>query len=184
MRSKTANPKTYGAEQLECPSCDSGRIRTEWTDHRFNYGLEPEPIELRCKLPLRICEACGNQFMDHVGETLRHETVCRHLGVMTPREIQDLREKYGATQAQFSQLTGFGEASLSRWETGASIQSKTFDNYLFLLTVPENVQRLRSRTLTGTPSEDRQALQRRFRSIEITDARLNHQRLFVLRRAA
>jgi putative zinc finger/helix-turn-helix YgiT family protein len=155
-----------------------------WIEHRFNYGLDPQAIELRCKLPLRICEVCGNQFIDHVGETIRHETVCRHLGVMTPQEVQDLRETYHATQAQFSQLTGLGEASLSRWETGASIQSKAFDSYLFLLTVPENVQRLRSRILAATSAEGRQALQQRFGSIEITAARLTQQRRFVLRPAA
>jgi putative zinc finger/helix-turn-helix YgiT family protein len=155
-----------------------------WIEHRFNYGLDPQAIELHCELPLRICEACGNQFIDHVGETIRHETVCRHLGVMTPREVRDLREKYEVTQAQFSQLTGLGEASLSRWETGASIQTKAFDSYLFLLTIPENVQRLRSRTLAAISTEGRRALQQRFGFIEITAARLNQQRQFVLRPAA
>jgi putative zinc finger/helix-turn-helix YgiT family protein len=184
MRSRMNTTGTGGPDEFECPSCDSNRIRTEWTEHRFNYGLGSDAIELRCQLPLRTCADCGNQFMDHVGETIRHDTVCRHLGVMTPAEVQASRERYEMTQAQFSQLTGIGEASQSRWETGASIQSKAFDNYLFLLAVPENVQRLKVRACGQDSLEGRPQLQQRFRSIEITDLRLIQQRSFLLRPAA
>ena len=40
------------------------------------------------------------------------------------------REKLGLTQKQFANLLGVGEATISRWESGAMIQSRAMDNFL------------------------------------------------------
>ena len=76
---------------------------------------------------------------------MRHEAVCRHLGVLTPKEIIAIRKSYGMSRAVFARLTGIGEASLARWENGLLIQSPAYDRFLFLLTFPENLERLKSR---------------------------------------
>jgi len=120
-------------------------------------------------------------FIDDVGQTIRHNTVCRHLGVMTPQEIQGLRERYGLTQAQFNQITGVGEASQSRWENGAAIQTRALDNYLFLLDFPENLVRLRTRRAEMNPGSGEPQAQQQFRCISVTDVRLTQQRRFLLR---
>jgi DNA-binding transcriptional regulator YiaG len=131
---------------------------------------------------VRICDGCGAEFVDEEGEEIRHDAVCRHLGVLTPREIQRLRERYGS-QAAFANLTGIGEASLSRWETGASIQSKAYDNYLRLLEKRQNVGFLVARLERG-PEVSQVAPTRKFRCIEINRTRLMAQASFVLRPAA
>ena len=40
------------------------------------------------------------------------------------------REKLGLTQKQFANLLGVGEATVSRWETGAQIQQRALDRFL------------------------------------------------------
>jgi putative zinc finger/helix-turn-helix YgiT family protein len=165
---------------LRCPDCN-GLIRTENVPHKFTYGVGPEAKELMCTLPLRVCDHCGAEYVDEVGEEVRHQAVCRYLGLLTPQEIQRLRERYG-TQAAFAGLTGIGEASLSRWETGASIQSKAYDNYLRLLHRPENIETL-SR-LRRTRPDEQVSVTNRFRCIEVNPVRLACKASFELRPAA
>lgn len=42
----------------------------------------------------------------------------RHMGILLPTEIRELRDRLGFTQKQMSELIGVGEKSYSRWETG------------------------------------------------------------------
>jgi putative zinc finger/helix-turn-helix YgiT family protein len=50
--------------------------------------------------------------------------------LLTPGEIRLGREKLGLTQKQFANLLGVGEATVSRWETGAQIQQRALDRFL------------------------------------------------------
>jgi putative zinc finger/helix-turn-helix YgiT family protein len=169
------------AAELRCSDCN-GPIRTEKIRHAFTYGVGPEAAELDCILPVRICDGCGAEYIDEVGEEIRHEAVCRHLRVLAPREIRTLREQYGS-QAAFANLTGLGEASLSRWETGASIQSRAYDNYLRLLLRPDNICALVS-LKRGPVTDEQLPIKNRFRCIEVNRTRLARQATFVLRPAA
>jgi putative zinc finger/helix-turn-helix YgiT family protein len=45
-------------------------------------------------------------------------------------EIRQGREKLALTQKQFANLLGVGEATVSRWETGAQIQQRAMDRFL------------------------------------------------------
>ena len=87
----------------------------------------------------------GFQFTAYVAEQLRHEAVCHHLGLMTPNEVKNLRQKYTYSQSEFSRVTRIGEASLSRWETGQLTQNAAYDQLLYLLTFSDNLERLRER---------------------------------------
>ena len=166
---------------INCPDCDSSRVSTRLTPHTFKYGVDDDSPELNCILPVRVCGDCGAEFVDEEGEVVRHEAVCRHLNVLTPKEVLKLRERVG-TQARFRELTGIGEASQSRWETGASLQTKAYDNYLFLLQYRENIERLEMRRQEQGAGLASNA--NRFRCIEITRNRLAQQRRFSLRPAA
>ena len=55
------------------------------------------------------------------------------LGLLTPEEIRQLRERMGLTQSQPLQISGIGEATISRWERGRLLQNRAMDNYLRLL---------------------------------------------------
>ncbi len=132
-----------------CPDCNSNRVVTEWIDHRFPYGRGENAVELCARIPVRRCEECGDQFLDAEAEDLMHEAVCRHLGVMTPREVRDIRRQGGGlSRAEFARITRRGEATIGRWERGELIQNAAYDQLLYLLTFPENLIRLRQRAET------------------------------------
>lgn len=94
------------------------------------------------RLPVLRCRDCSFEWFDDTAERLRHEAICRHLGVLSPSEIRAIREQRGWSQAKFAELTGLGKASLSRWESGQLIQNAGYDKLLRLLRYSDNLDRL------------------------------------------
>jgi DNA-binding transcriptional regulator YiaG len=84
-----------------------------------------------------ICTDCSLEYTDEAGERLRHEAICRHLGILSPAEIVAIRERYGLSRRQFAASTHIGLASLSRWESGEGTQNPAMDAYLRLLSRKE-----------------------------------------------
>jgi len=144
--SRNSNSKQSGSgtsEYISCPECGSGNVKTSEEEYSFPYGVGEYAVNLKPRVPIRTCSDCGFSFLDHFGEGICHEAVCKHLGVMTPSQIKALRGLYELTQAQFSEITKLGEATLSRWERGVVIQNQAYDNYLYLLGFKENFQMVR-----------------------------------------
>ena len=125
-----------------CPQC-GGVVATSWQKYRFSYGKDVAQTELEVEVPVRDCEECEESFLDWEAHEIQHGAVCEHLGVLSPKQVKDIRAKYGMSRSAFSELTGFGEASLSRWEKGSHIQNLANDRYLRLLRDPETVDELR-----------------------------------------
>lgn len=133
----------------------------------FPYRVSAtEIVELKANIPVRLCSACGFEYTDYHADDARHSAVCQYLGVLTPSEVMAVRKAYGMTRAQFAHVTRIGEASLARWETGELIQNPANDNYLRLLRIPENMERLQGKNTVPLPPEVvHQDLKERFRSI-------------------
>jgi len=130
---------------LHCPDCNAVDIETTHVDDSFTYGEGPIPATLHVRLPVRKCGNCGLTFLDREAEDLRHAAVCRHLGVMTPAEIRDIRARLRLSQSALASLTKLGTATISRWERGICIQNEAYDQFLYLLGFSDNVERLQQR---------------------------------------
>ena len=153
--------------------------------HTFSYGSGETAVELTVDLPVRRCGSCDTEYLDEVGEDLKHEALCDHFGVLPPDEIRRVREHYGMTRAEFAEITGIGEASLNRWENGINIQTHAYDRYLRLLASAGIMQHLQEMVQKGpTPRAVSSAGERQFRSLEITDDIRRDQENFRLRLVA
>lgn len=117
---------------IRCPDCD-GAATTVRHRYVFPYGRSESAVDVEVELPIRVCGACRFEFLDEEGERLKHEAVCGHLGVLSPRDVRGIRKRHGMTRAAFAAMTGLGETTLGRWETGAGIQSRANDQYLRIL---------------------------------------------------
>ena len=136
-RNDTLNHKGGDATTgRECPQCGENSLSTYRRRDTFEYGTGESAATLNVELPVRRCGSCDLEFIDHEGERLRHEAVCRHLGVLTPAEIAGVRKRYGMSRAAFAEATGLGETTLGRWENGAVVQNAGSDRYLRLLALP------------------------------------------------
>lgn len=115
----------------DCPLCGKRSVTTYLYHDIFTYGSGDTAATLEVvDLPVRRCGPCDFEFLDHEGERLHHEAVCRHLGVLTPDEIRSIRRRFGMTRAAFAELARIDEATLKRWENGAAVQGPDDDRYL------------------------------------------------------
>jgi len=76
------------------------------------------------------CSDCGFSFTDQVAEQVEHETICQHLGVMTPKKLATIPKHYRLSLTKFSEITRIGEELFARWENGDTIQNGAYDNFL------------------------------------------------------
>lgn len=139
-------------------------------------------VELTVYAPVRRCVVCKFEYLDEEAERLKHDSICHHLGVLTPTEIRHIRKGCNLTRAKFAQLTGLGEASLNRWENGLNIQTHAYDQYLRLLRYPGNIRELEG--LSGTFSQTAPLPSGRFRALSLTDGLLKAQKSFQLHKGA
>ncbi len=169
---------------LICPQCGAASVTTFLHHDRFNYGSGAAAVTLQVdNLPVRHCSACDLEFVDYEGEQLRHAAVCRYLGVLTPAEIRAIRTGHGMTRAAFADVTGFGEATLNRWENGAKVQNRANDRYLRLLAAPEGMEALQRLTTVTDPQ--RPSVRRdQFRVLNVTEDHRDRQQGFQLRLAS
>ena len=144
MSESPTKPRSKMSREVErCPSCESPRIRVVSRADRFQYGTGKEAVELTATVPMFVCDGCGLEYTDETGERSRQEAVCRHLGVLTPREIVSIRERHGLSRRQFAAATRIGLASLSRWEAASGEQNPAMDIYLRLLADPAVLDRVK-----------------------------------------
>ena len=170
---------------LVCPLCDGKSIETFQHTDTFNYGSGDSAATLQVDLPVRRCTSCEFEFVDYEGERLRHEAVCRHLGVLTPIEVRGVRQRYGMTRAAFAQATCLGEATLSRWENGAVIQNKAYDCYMRLLCKPWIMNALKHLVVLELESPNEASIaERQFRRLVVSESMLSKQSSFRLRLAS
>ena len=170
--------------KLTCFECDAPAA-TDWRRHTFRYGVGSAATDLTADIPVRRCKSCGFEFLDYEAETLMHEAVCTHLGVLSPRAIKDIRRRYRMSRAAFAEVTGLGEATLNRWENGIKVQTLANDRYLRLLALPENMQRLGSFCAAGQiPSPDPKPPNGKFRVLDLSKDEQRAQKRFHLRLAA
>ena len=173
------------AADVSCPLCGTDEVTTSWKQHVFDYGSGESVAELSVNVPVRSCASCELEFLDERAEGLKHEAVCKHLGVLSPAEIRRIREDHGMSRVSFAQVTGLGEASLNRWENGLNIQTHANDRYLRLLKHPGIMRELQA--LTEPQASPRPAVavaEERFRALKLNSVVLKEKESFRLRIAA
>lgn len=176
------------SEGHTCPMCETTGVTKSFEDDKFVYGSGESAVELTVKLPVFSCAACDFQYFDSEGADIRHRAVCEHLGVLPPEEIVRIRKRHGLSRAAFAELTGLGEASLSRWEKGINIQNPGNDRYIRLLEdvrVMQQLKCLSDRQERGSQQSSDKVIEFKGRSVKpIAPALGQRQESFQLRRVA
>jgi putative zinc finger/helix-turn-helix YgiT family protein len=137
MSNEIPNSELIG---LQCPNCDSSKVKTELRINSFPYGVGDAAVELTAEVPVHICADCGQEFAGEIAAQLRHEAVCRHEKLLSPKEIVAVRSSYSLSRREFAIATRIGLATLARWEQGDTLQNGAMDNYVRLLMIRENFE--------------------------------------------
>lgn len=147
-------PKSSMDSLTECPSCGGSNVSSTKEVEQFRYGDKENAPTLTALVSVYHCPSCDFSFTTEEASELRQEAVCRYLGVFTPHEVRKVRERYGLTQSDFADLSRIGKASLARWESGVLVQNQANDNYLYLLSFLDNVERLKDRVRSCNKASD------------------------------
>ena len=140
-------------EEITCAACGGNNLSRRMELDEFEHGAGEAAVSLSANVIVFACDDCDFEFTGPSAEVARHEAVCRHLRVMTPAEIRDLRGRYGLSRQSFASITRLGAASIARWEAGSLLQNRAYDSLLYLLCFEDNLRRLRSRQTTAAPDE-------------------------------
>lgn len=168
---------------LLCPDCD--REMVDKRDiHSFRYGTGDTAMDISVEVPMKYCAECDLRCLEAEGQELAHEELCHRLGVLSPRQIRDIREQFSMNREEFANTTGLGEATIGRWERGEGIQSNANDLYLRILRQPsgsaclfnilDSLRHEMSTSTLGGKSESR------FRVLEVNSKVQSEQRSFEL----
>ncbi|WP_199823796.1 type II TA system antitoxin MqsA family protein [Labrenzia sp. OB1] len=153
--------------------CEAKSVTVQLLEEKFVYGCGDDQVLLSATVPVYECGECGEMYTGDEAEQLRHEAVCKHLGRLTPKEIKAIRDSYDLTQEKFAEVSGFGVASIKRWERGNQIQGESANNLLLLLRMPSNLRLVRE-------ANRRAAFQPRFRT-KMSESTLKQSLEFKLR---
>ena len=140
-------------DEITCAACGGSNLSRRMELDEFEYGAGEGAVPLSANVVVFTCNDCDFEFTGPSAEVARHEAVCRHLGIMTPAEIRELRGRYGLSRQSFASITRLGAASIARWETGSLLQNRAYDSLLYLLCFEDNLRRLRSRHTDVAPGE-------------------------------
>ncbi len=124
-----------------CPTCNTGRMHSKIITEHFPYEDDGKEVMVVAEdVPVEVCDnpECREQLSGPEAARIRHEAICRALGLLTPAEIRAIRDRLNLTQADFARLTRLGEATICRWERGRLLQNPAMDRYLRLIASGED----------------------------------------------
>lgn len=117
-----------------CASCGAvaqPMVSTETVSIRHDGRLYEITVR---DLPVLQCPSCGESHYDNQSDDRIQRALREHLGFLMPEQIAALRGFWGLTQDDIERDTGIAAETLSRWENGRVIQSRSLDvllrNYL------------------------------------------------------
>lgn len=138
-----------------CVDCRAKQVFPHVADYSTTVRHDGRSYTVRVPdLAIPTCRKCGAQTFS-VGDDERIIAALRsQLGLLSPQEIHERRSRLGLTQQELAQLTGVAKETISRWETGALLQSRAMDNLLRLFFESAEVRALLERRLAViTPSK-------------------------------
>lgn len=118
---------------LYCPSC--GELRSiEVKNEKETYPVKGEFVEIDALVS--YCTHCGEQILDIDLDDQNLKTAFRQYRkkhkLLQPEEIKAIRDKFRVSQATFSRILGFGEKTITRYESG-TIQDEAQNNLMVLV---------------------------------------------------
>lgn len=119
--------------QMECPICDEIH-EIEMRTRIATTIIKGE--EVKYKETYYFCSNCDEDENEFVNGKMQNENLMNARNafreshdLLTSNEIVAIRESYGLSQVDFARLLGWGEATISRYESKA-IQDEAYDNIL------------------------------------------------------
>jgi putative zinc finger/helix-turn-helix YgiT family protein len=94
---------------------------------KYDGAIRHVPV---VQMPEWHCAACEVATLHDDSDEILQDALRKHMRLLRPTELRTARESLGLKQKELADLTGCASESLSRWETGAVLQSRAYDRLL------------------------------------------------------
>lgn len=122
--------------------CEKCKKEVEAYSERVNEVYEVYGEKIAVESDVLICPICKSKISYEENDSntikLAYKKYRNNHKLLTPEEIRQIREKYDLNQNEFSNLLGWGEKTIWRYENG-SIQDKVHNDLLMILKNPYNM---------------------------------------------
>ncbi len=127
--------------KIKCPICNEGFLEKIVSDYSTFVKDGAREIRILVKnLQRDKCPKCNEEFLPQEALDRIEVEKYQKLELLTPTELKMIREKLSFTQEEMSDLLWVGKKSYFRWENGLSVQNKSIDKYIRLVSEnPDNV---------------------------------------------
>ena len=114
-----------------CPNCLAKEVQPVVTPYTAKIKHDGTEYTLEiAALRVPRCQNCGEiLFSNQVDEQIR-DALRSRLRLLTPSQIRAGRTALALHQSQLAERLGVAAETISRWENGALIQSRSMDNLL------------------------------------------------------
>jgi putative zinc finger/helix-turn-helix YgiT family protein len=114
-----------------CVACREKQVRRALIDRVAEVKYEGKLYKVKAtKVPVERCENCGSTTYGVESEERIDAALRDQLGLLQPQVIRKNRSELGLKQEQFASALGCAGESISRWESGAIVQSRAVDRML------------------------------------------------------
>jgi putative zinc finger/helix-turn-helix YgiT family protein len=114
-----------------CGKCGQTEVRPKAIDYKAEIKHDGKLYEVQVSsLEVPTCAHCQTQWFDAHTDDQINIALRQQIGLLQPEEIRSQRKALRLTQKDLAEKIGAAESSLSRWENGSSIQSKSTDKSL------------------------------------------------------
>jgi DNA-binding transcriptional regulator YiaG len=116
---------------LPCAECGKDEVWPSTIAHDAEIKHDGRLYRLRInQLHVNQCSACGEVFFDHLTDTEISQALRTHLNLLSPQEIRDRLARLQMTQKEFGASIHVAAETISRWLSGAYIQSRAYDKLM------------------------------------------------------
>jgi HTH-type transcriptional regulator/antitoxin MqsA len=127
-----------------CPICGEGPLREVVRDRHLTMNGGRVIVHGDV---ITQCDCCHDLFYTGVqaknADRKANDARRRAEGLLTSREVKDIRQGLAISQSQLEAALGVGPKTVVRWENGASVQGKAVDDVLRLIALdPDNLRLL------------------------------------------
>lgn len=122
---------------LFCPICEK---EVSYTEKTVQESFPVKGDEIVVDSIVSFCSECGNEIWneENDSQTLKKAFDIYRVkhGLLLPKQIKGIREKYGCSQSTFARALGLGEKTITRYERG-SLQDRAHNGLIALAEKPD-----------------------------------------------
>ncbi|MBN1396376.1 MAG: hypothetical protein JW959_15230 [Pirellulales bacterium] len=114
-----------------CLECGKRELRPDVIYHNARVKHDGSVHEIAIpQMHVLKCRSCGDVLFDDITDEQISQALRNHLGLLSPQEIREQLQRFGLTQKDFSACIRIAPETVSRWLSGAYIQSCAYDTLM------------------------------------------------------